>query len=59
MLAVLEVPMICFAVAPEWTPRAVERVKRSVARDWRRTCVTGLGVLGLLLVIRGVIELVS
>jgi hypothetical protein len=45
MLALLEVPLICFAVAPEWTPRAVERAKRAVARDWRRICVTGLGVL--------------
>ena len=27
MLALIEVPLICFVVAPDWTPTAIERAK--------------------------------
>jgi len=55
----LEVPLIGFAVAPDWTGKAVERAKSWFARRWRRIAVIGTGLVGLLLVIRGVIELLS
>jgi hypothetical protein len=58
MLALLEVPLICFVVAPNWTPRAIERVKAWVGRHSRRFVVTLLTVVGFLLVLKGVLELV-
>jgi len=36
MLALLEVPLLCFVVAPDWTPKAIERAKRFAGRHWRR-----------------------
>jgi hypothetical protein len=58
MLALLEVPLICFAVAPNWTPRAIDRAKAWIGRHARRFAVTLLTVVGALLVLKGVLELV-
>jgi hypothetical protein len=57
MLTLLEVPLLGFAIAPDWTKDAIDRVKTSVGHHWRRVAVTALCVLGGLLVIKGVIEL--
>jgi hypothetical protein len=59
MLALLEVPLICFAVAPEWTPRALERVKAAFRRSGRKALIVGMTTLGALLILRGVITLVA
>lgn len=59
MLALLELVLIAFAVAPDWTPKMVERTKRWLAREGRRIAVIGTAIVGLLLVFRGVIELLS
>jgi hypothetical protein len=59
MLALLEVPLISFAVAPEWTPGAIERAKAWVARRGRHVIITGLRVVGILLIIKGLIGLIS
>ena len=59
MLALLEVPLISFAVAPEWTPKAVERAKAWIGRHARRFAMTILTVLGALLVIKGLLQLLS
>jgi Sap, sulfolipid-1-addressing protein len=59
MLALLEVPLLCFVVAPDWTPRAVDRAKAWIGRHGHRFAVTMLTVLGTLLVIKGVIELLG
>lgn len=58
-LVLLEVPMVSFAVAPDWTPAAIEHAKRWFARNWRRLAVDGTALIGLLLAVRGVIEFVS
>lgn len=57
MLALLEVPLICFMFAPNWTPRAIERAKAWIGRHSRRFAVTLLTVLGALLVLKGALEL--
>jgi hypothetical protein len=57
MLALLEVPLICFVFAPNWTPRAIERAKAWIGRHSRRFAVTVLTVVGALLVLKGVLEL--
>ena len=59
MLALLEVPLASFVVAPDWTPRAIDRAKTWVGRHARRFAVTMLIVLGTLLVIKGTIELLG
>jgi Sap, sulfolipid-1-addressing protein len=59
MMALLEVPLVLFLVAPEWTPRAVERAKTWVTGHARRFGLTFLTVVGTLLVIKGVVELVA
>jgi hypothetical protein len=59
MLALLEVPLICFVVAPDWTPTAIERAKAWIRPRARRFAVTALTVIGALLLIKGLIELAS
>jgi Sap, sulfolipid-1-addressing protein len=59
MLWLLEVPLACFVIAPEWTPRAIERAKDWVSRHAHVLAVRGFAALGTLLVIKGIIGLVS
>ena len=59
MLALIEVPLITFAVAPDWTPRAIERTKAWFARNAHSIAVRGTAILGTLLIVRGVITLLS
>jgi len=58
MLALLEVPLIGFVFAPEWTPREIEKLKAGIARHWHRTVFIGLLVVGGLLILKGVIGLI-
>ena len=57
MLWLLEVPLVCSLVAPNWTLRAIERAKRWVSRHAHAFAVRGLTAVGTLLVIKGVIGL--
>lgn len=57
MLVLLEVPLISFAVAPDWTPVAVERFKSWMARDLEKVIVTALSVIGAVFIARGVITI--
>ena len=59
MLWLLEVPLACFLVAPDWTPRAIERAKAWVSRHAHVFAVRGFAALGALLVIKGIVGLVS
>jgi hypothetical protein len=59
MLWLLEVPLACFSVAPEWTPRAIDRAKAWVSRHAHVFAVRGLAAVGALLVIKGIVGLVS
>jgi hypothetical protein len=58
MLWLLEVPLVSFAVAPDWTPGAIERSKRWVARHLHVFAVRGFAVIGVLLIIKGVVGLI-
>lgn len=55
----LEVPLIGFAVAPEWTQDAVVRFRGWLARNGRRAAAMAAVVLGLLLIVRGLVELLA
>jgi hypothetical protein len=59
MLWMLEVPLASFLVAPDWTPRAIERAKAWVSRHAHIFAVRGFAALGALLVIKGVIGLAT
>ena len=59
MLWLLEVPLASFVVAPEWTPRAVDRTKAWVSRHAHVFAVRGSAAVGVLLVIKGIVGLVS
>lgn len=59
MMWLLEVPLVSFAVAPGWTPGAIERAK-AWGRDHAHVfAVRGLTIVGLLLVVKGVVGLLS
>jgi hypothetical protein len=57
MLWLLEVPLLSFLVAPDWTPRAIDRAKAWIARHAHVFAVRGLAFVGSALVIKGVIGL--
>jgi len=57
MLVLLEVPLIGFAVAPEWTPRMVDRFKDWLGRHGAKALVIALTVIGVLLIVRGIAEI--
>ncbi len=59
MLWLLEVPLACFLVAPDWTPRAVERARVWVSGHLHVFAVRGFATLGVLLIVKGVVGLVS
>jgi len=57
MLWLLEVPLFSFVVAPDWTPRAIDRAKAWVSRHAHVFAVRGFTALGALLIIKGIIGL--
>lgn len=59
MLWLLEVPLVAFVVAPDWTPGAIERAKAWMSRHAHTFALWGLAAVGALLVIKGIIGLVS
>jgi Sap, sulfolipid-1-addressing protein len=59
MLWILELPLLGFLVAPDRTRRGVDRAKAWVFRRGRRAAVWGLSIVGVLLVIKGIVGLIS
>ena len=57
MLWLLEVPLLSFAIAPRWTPGAIERAKAWVIRHAHQFAVRGSAAIGVLLVIKGIVGL--
>jgi len=55
----LELPLLGYAIAPDWTADAVVRFRAWLARNGRRAGVIGAAVLGLLLLVRGVVALLT
>jgi len=56
-LLLLELPLLSYAVAPERTKERIDAFKVWTARSGRKTAVYASGVIGLLLVVRGVVTL--
>jgi Sap, sulfolipid-1-addressing protein len=59
MLWLLEVPIVLFRVAPDWTPGAIERAKAWAGRNATVFIERGTATLGVLLVIKGIIGLIK
>lgn len=59
MLALLELPLMGYALAPEWTPAAVERLEGWLNRNGARAAVIGATVIGVALIARGAITFLS
>ena len=59
MLWLLEVPLASFVIAPDSTPRAVERAKIWVSRHAHALEVRGLSTPGAVPIIKGIVELIS
>jgi hypothetical protein len=57
MLVLLELPLIGFIFAPDWTPRAVDRFKEWFSRNARRIGFRLALLFGVLLIARGLIYL--
>jgi hypothetical protein len=53
----LEVPLIGYAVAPDWTQDAVTRFRGWIGRNGRRVAAMVAIVLGPLLILRGLVDL--
>ncbi len=57
MLMLLEIPLLAYTIAPEWTPKAVERFKGALRERGRGWAVRGATIVGILLIARGIITL--
>jgi hypothetical protein len=54
----LEVPLVGYAISPQWTQRAVDRFRAWLSEKGRQTAAAGALVIGALLLIRGALELI-
>jgi Sap, sulfolipid-1-addressing protein len=59
MLMLLEVPLLAYTFAPEWTPKAVERFKRALRERGRSWALRGATIVGILLIARGIVTLLA
>jgi hypothetical protein len=59
MLLLLELPLLGDAIAPEWTPNAVQKSRDWLNRRGRSIAVKGLVGLGVLLIARAAITVLS
>jgi Sap, sulfolipid-1-addressing protein len=57
MLMLLEIPLLAYTIAPDWTPKAVERFKRALRERGRGWAVRGAAIVGILLIARGIVTL--
>jgi Protein of unknown function (DUF2910). len=55
LLIFLEVPLVGYFVAPERTVVEVQRFRAWLSRSGRRMAIVGAGVIGVLLIIRGLV----
>jgi hypothetical protein len=59
MLALIEIPLLSFAIAPNWTPAALERTKAWFGRHGHTAAFIAVTAIGTLLVLQGVITLIA
>jgi Sap, sulfolipid-1-addressing protein len=59
MLMLLEIPLLAYTFAPDWTPKAVERFKHRLRERGRIWGIRVAATLGLLMIARGLIALLA
>ena len=59
MLMLIELPLLGFAFAPDWTKREVAQAKLLVARHGRRLATRALVIIGAALIIKGIVALIA
>lgn len=59
MLSLIEVPLLCFTIAPKWTPAALERAKGWFGRHGHTAAFIAVTTIGALLVVQGVVTLIA
>lgn len=59
MLMLLEIPLLAYTFAPEWTPKAIERFKQRLREHGRGWGVRVATILGVLMIARGLITLLA
>ncbi len=59
MLMLLEVPLLAYTFAPDWTPKAIERFKAKLRERGRIWGIRVAATLGILMLARGIIALVA
>lgn len=58
-LMLLELPLVGYALAPDWTQDAVNRFRAWLARSGRRAAILGAAAIGFASVIKGVVGLLA
>jgi hypothetical protein len=59
MLWMLELPLLSFAVAPDWTPSTIKRIRTWVGAHAHSFAIKGSATIGVLLVIKGLAALIN
>ncbi len=59
MLAILEIPLLGYTFAPDWTPKAMARLKDALNRNGQRILYIVASLLGVALIGRGLVELLD
>ena len=59
MLAILEIPLLAYTFAPDWTPKAMARLKDVLSRNGERILYSVLLFLGFALVAKGLVQLIA
>ena len=54
MFAFIEVPLVSYLVAPEWTGQATARFNAWLNRNGRKLAIGALGVFGIYLIVKGI-----
>jgi len=59
MFALIEVPLVSYVVAPEWTGTATARFNAGLDRNGRKLASGALGIFGAALAVKGIVEAVT
>ena len=57
LLALVELPLLSYLVAEDWTPVAVDRARAWFSRNGRRIVIVAAAFMGVVLVVRGLVAL--
>jgi Sap, sulfolipid-1-addressing protein len=59
MLMLLEIPLLAYTFAPDWTPKAIDRLKHRLSERGRIWGIRVATTLGILMIARGLIALLT